>query len=134
MVNISQLPVGKEFVRCYLQDNGEKIVGLSVFPMINFTMGQQAFSDISVAARKHADKVFDPDDTRMAQMVLNYYINQGIAQLDAEGRIAVPEEQRWISMVECVGHYGGACVNYTDDGFVSFNASHIPLTPSPSTH
>ncbi|BAW19024.1 hypothetical protein [Ralstonia phage RP12] len=102
--------------------------------MYNFMVPSTAFKELIKEAKAKTNEVFEPDNPEKMRLLINHHFNVGFARLHAEGRLIAAENQEKNTMQESVTYYGGLAMNYTDDGYTTFNTAHIPLSPSDKMH
>jgi hypothetical protein len=132
--HLTQLPIGVEYLRVFIMaDEDGEMGGIKIYPLRQFSAPREKYHLMVREAYLVAEKLFKPDEPHRAIGYLNHAINQGIAELDSNGLVRHVklklQDHGYLQQV-----FQGNVTVETIDGYIIFNPTEIPPTPSPVLH
>lgn len=126
--NYTDMPIADgEFIRAYIVVMGDKIIDTRVYPVMPFRVDTDAFQALLEKCIKRAEKNVEEDKpTNRASQQCNYEINQGLAQLEAEGRLIRPPKMLGLMTGQYLAALGPGNFVETCDGYSIFNPYQMP--------
>lgn len=130
--NYTDMPLLEvEYVRVFITVMEDKIVDVSVSPVIPFRVNTDAFQALLKKCMDAAEKHVEIDGpTQRPSQQCNYEINQGLAQLEEEGKLFRAQKVLGLMTAPLLAQIGNGNFVETCDGYSVFNSYCMPPVPN----